>query len=139
MDDTTTSSKPKLELNSLSKSNNKKPLPGGSNNCEDGGGDDEDDIEEEECDKEVWNTLCKSFRQVQSVLDQNRDLIHQVNENHQSRIPDNMAKNVPLIREINRNISKVISIYSDLSVNFSNVVQERRRINNGSSVERTDC
>jgi hypothetical protein len=68
---------------------------------------------------------------VQSVLDHNRDLIQQVNANHQSKIPDNLVKNVSLIREINGNISKVMSIYSDLSVNFSNIVQERRRVKNG--------
>ncbi|KAJ6303020.1 hypothetical protein OIU77_016993 [Salix suchowensis] len=58
-------------------------------------------------------------------------LIQQVNSNHRSKIPDNLVKNVSLIREINGNISKVISIYSDLSVNFSNIVQERRRVKNG--------
>jgi hypothetical protein len=82
--------------------------------------------DEDECDVEVWEILSKSFLQVQSVLDQNRALINQVNENHQSKIPDNLAKNVNLIREINSNISKVVSIYSDLSVDFSNIVHQRR-------------
>ncbi|KAF9677895.1 hypothetical protein SADUNF_Sadunf08G0155500 [Salix dunnii] len=74
-----------------------------------------------------------------SVLDRNRDLIQQVNSNHRSKIPDNLVKNISLIREINGNISKVISIYSDLSVNFSNIVQERRRVKNGgeSNLENT--
>lgn len=97
----------------------------------DGGGDAKNGEEEEECDVEAWDTLSKSFKQVQSVLDHNRDLIQQVNANHQSKIPDNLVKNVSLIREINGNISKVMSIYSDLSVNFSNIVQERRRVKNG--------
>ncbi|KAB5540924.1 hypothetical protein DKX38_013898 [Salix brachista] len=61
---------------------------------------------EEECDAEAWNTLSKSFKQVQSVLDHNSDLIKQVNANHKSKIPDNLVKNVSLIREINGNISK---------------------------------
>lgn len=87
---------------------------------------DSDDDEEEECDVEVWEMLSKSFIQVQSVLDQNRVLINQVNENHQSKIADNLAKNVALIREINTNISKVLSIYSDLSLNFSTIVHQRR-------------
>ncbi|KAF9675475.1 hypothetical protein SADUNF_Sadunf09G0036100 [Salix dunnii] len=82
---------------------------------------------EEECDAEAWDTLSKSFKQVQSVLDHNSDLIKQVNANHQSKIPDNLVKNVSLIREINGNISKVMSIYSDLSFNVSNIVVERRR------------
>ena len=87
---------------------------------------DSDDDEEEECDVEVWEMLSKSFIQVQSVLDQNRVLINQVNENHQSKIADNLTKNVALIREINTNISKVLSIYSDLSLNFSTIVHQRR-------------
>ncbi|KAJ6964445.1 protein EARLY FLOWERING 4-like [Populus alba x Populus x berolinensis] len=72
----------------------------------DGGADAKNGEEEEECDVEAWDTLSKSFKQVQSVLDRNRDLIQQVNANHQSKIPDNLVKNVSLIREINGNISK---------------------------------
>ncbi|KAJ6409072.1 hypothetical protein OIU84_008714 [Salix udensis] len=86
---------------------------------------------EEECDAEAWDTLSKSFKQVQSVLDHNSDLIKQVNANHKSKIPDNLVKNVSLIREINGNISKVMSIYSDLSFNVSNIVVERRSLKNG--------
>jgi hypothetical protein len=86
---------------------------------------------EEECDAEAWDTLSKSFKQVQSVLDHNSDLIKQVNANHQSKIPDNLVKSVSLIREINGNITKVMSIYSDLSFNVSNIVEERRRLKNG--------
>ncbi|XAR60733.1 hypothetical protein NMG60_11034216 [Bertholletia excelsa] len=85
-----------------------------------------DEVENEDCDAEAWATLSKGFRQVQSVLDQNRTLIQQVNENHLSKIPDNLVKNVDLIREINGNISKVMSLYSDLSVDFSNIVHQRR-------------
>ncbi|KAG5248532.1 protein EARLY FLOWERING [Salix suchowensis] len=75
----------------------------------DGGGGAKNGEEEEECDVEAWDTLSKSFKQVQSVLDdldRNRDLIQQVNSNHRSKIPDNLVKNVSLIREINGNISK---------------------------------
>lgn len=79
-----------------------------------------------DCDKEAWDTLSDSFRRVQSVLDQNRSLIEQVNENHQSKVPDNLARNVALIQEINGDISKVMSMYSDLSVNFSGIVHQRR-------------
>lgn len=87
------------------------------------GNDKEDD---EECDAEAWETLSKGFKDAQSVLDQNRDLIRQVNENHRSKVPDNLVKNVALIKEINGNITKVMGIYSDLSVNFSDIVQQRR-------------
>ncbi|KAK8577169.1 hypothetical protein V6N13_122161 [Hibiscus sabdariffa] len=74
---------------------------------------------------EVWVTLDKSFKQVQSVLDRNRALIQQVNENHQSKIPDNMVRNVALIQELNGNISKVVSLYSDMSSNFSSAFHQQ--------------
>lgn len=83
--------------------------------------------EGEEGDAEVWATFNNSFRQVQSVLDRNRVLIQQVNENHQSRMPDNMVKNVGLIQELNGNISKVVSLYSDLNSNFSTMVHQRNK------------
>ncbi|RYQ83795.1 hypothetical protein Ahy_B10g102645 isoform C [Arachis hypogaea] len=80
--------------------------------------------------------MNRSFRQVQSVLDRNRALIQQVNENHQSRIPDKMVKNVSLIQELNGNISKVVSMYSDLNSNFTNACQHRSK--NGNSLRRGD-
>ncbi|PKI46658.1 protein EARLY FLOWERING 4 [Punica granatum] len=80
----------------------------------------------DQCDPEVWDIFNSSFSQVQSVLDRNRVLIQQVNENHQSKIPDNMVKNVALIQEINQNISKVRHLYSDLSTTFSTACHEQR-------------
>ncbi|KAL6126743.1 hypothetical protein ACLB2K_074788 [Fragaria x ananassa] len=75
---------------------------------------------------EAWvDNFNRSFRQVQAVLDRNRALIQQVNDNHQSRIPANMVKNVALIQEINGNISKVVSLYSDLSSDFSSVFRNK--------------
>uniref|UniRef100_A0A5B7C3U6 Protein EARLY FLOWERING 4 domain-containing protein n=1 Tax=Davidia involucrata TaxID=16924 RepID=A0A5B7C3U6_DAVIN len=85
---------------------------------------DEENNGEGQGDTEVWGTFTESFRQVQSVLDRNRVLIQQVNENHQSKIHDNLVKNVALIQEINGNISKVVSLYSDLSVNFSSLFHQ---------------
>ncbi|MED6112087.1 hypothetical protein PIB30_058534 [Stylosanthes scabra] len=89
---------------------------------------DSDDEEEDdgEYDGEALNTLNRSFRQAQTVLDENRALIQKVNNNHESKIPHKMAKNVGLIRQINGNISKVLSIYSDMSTSFSGIVRERR-------------
>ncbi|KAL3633598.1 hypothetical protein CASFOL_022360 [Castilleja foliolosa] len=84
--------------------------------------------EEEPCDLEAWETLTKSYGEVQSVLDHNRRLIQQVNDNHRSKNPRNLAMNVELIREINANISKAVGLYSDLSENFSTVVQQRRSV-----------
>ncbi|CAN7007572.1 unnamed protein product [Brassica rapa subsp. trilocularis] len=70
-------------------------------------------------DPAMWENLDQNFRQVQSVLDRNRSLIQQVNDNHQSKMADNMSKNVALIQELNGNISKVVSMYSDINTNFS--------------------
>lgn len=94
--------------------------------------DENEDEETDDCDLQAWETLSKSFNDVQSVLDHNRVLIKQVNENHQSKVPDNLVKNVALIQEINGNISKVMGIYSDLSVNFSSIVQQRRPLSKSS-------
>ncbi|KAL5710268.1 hypothetical protein ACHQM5_020854 [Ranunculus cassubicifolius] len=80
----------------------------------------------EDGDPQLWQTFNDSFRQVQSVLDQNRVLIQQVNDNHQSKLPDNLSKNVALIREINGNISTIASLYSNLSADFTNVFQHHR-------------
>ncbi|KAK1420849.1 hypothetical protein QVD17_22751 [Tagetes erecta] len=93
---------------------------------------------EEEYDAEAWETLNKGFKEAQSVLDQNRLLIQQVNENHQSKIPDNLVKNVALIQEINGNISKVSNVYSNLSVNFSKFVHQRRINNKNDKMELAD-
>ncbi|XP_028803771.1 protein EARLY FLOWERING 4 isoform X2 [Neltuma alba] len=95
-------------------------------------GDSDGEVEAaEQGDPKAWAAFNKSFRQVQSVLDRNRLLIQQVNENHQSRIPDNMVKNVSLIQELNGNISKVVSLYSDLNSNFSTMYQQRADNRNG--------
>ncbi|KAL3336169.1 hypothetical protein AABB24_032088 [Solanum stoloniferum] len=117
MDDTLQALK---ELSNLSHH----PLNGGEFNCLN----DVDGEEEEEYDIEAWETITKCFREVQSVLDQNRALIQQVNENHQSKLRDNLVKNVALIRDINSNISKVSRLYSDLSVDFCNIVHRRREL-----------
>ncbi|XP_047318390.1 protein ELF4-LIKE 1-like [Impatiens glandulifera] len=86
--------------------------------------------EDEHCDsaEEAWKTLNKSFRQVQSILDHNRVLIQLVNENHQSQLPHKLVNNVALIREINANIGKVASLYSDLSINFSNLIHQHKAL-----------
>ncbi|XP_073306251.1 protein EARLY FLOWERING 4-like [Primulina huaijiensis] len=76
-------------------------------------------------DPEVWAAFTANFSQVQSVLDRNRSLIQQVNENHRSKIQDNLVKNVELIQEINGNIAKVVSLYSNLSADFSSMFHQR--------------
>ncbi|KAL3650262.1 hypothetical protein CASFOL_006665 [Castilleja foliolosa] len=90
----------------------------------------------------VWATFNNNLQLVQSMLDQNSILIQQVNENHKSNIHENMTtqhvnenqkseihenmmKNVSLIQEINRNINKVASLYSDMTANFSDAIHQK--------------
>ncbi|XP_057772480.1 protein EARLY FLOWERING 4-like [Salvia miltiorrhiza] len=93
---------------------------------EEAAAEDEEEEDDDFCDVETWETLSKSFRDVQSVLDRNRRLIQQVNDNHRSKMPHNLAKNVALICEINANMSKVVALYSSLSANLSAIVRQRR-------------
>ncbi|CAH9057659.1 unnamed protein product [Cuscuta epithymum] len=58
------------------------------------GGDGEDQGE-----SAVWKAFERNFEEVQSALDRNRVLIQQVNENHWSRIHENLVENVSLIQE----------------------------------------
>ncbi|KAF2323615.1 hypothetical protein GH714_036329 [Hevea brasiliensis] len=70
-------------------------------------------------DSRVLQTVQKNFMQVQDILDQNRLLINEINQNHESKIPDNLTRNVGLIRELNNNIRRVVDLYADLSSNFT--------------------
>ncbi|OIW18747.1 hypothetical protein TanjilG_13499 [Lupinus angustifolius] len=70
-------------------------------------------------DSKVAQTFQKSFVQVQNILDQNRVLINEINQNHESKVPDNLSRNVGLIRELNNNIRRVVDLYVDLSTSFT--------------------
>ncbi|MCO5614957.1 hypothetical protein L7F22_069243 [Adiantum nelumboides] len=72
----------------------------------------------------VWETFQKSFSQVQAILDQNRVLIREINQNHESKIPENLTRNVALIRELNRNIARVVELYANLSTEFVQSMSE---------------
>jgi len=74
-------------------------------------------------DTKVLQSFQKSFVQVQSILDQNRLLINEINQNHESKIPANVSKNTGLIRELNNNIRRVVDLYADLSTSFSKSVE----------------
>ncbi|KAK4337966.1 hypothetical protein RND71_042453 [Anisodus tanguticus] len=73
-------------------------------------------------DGKVFQTFQKSFVQVQNILDQNRLLINEIKQNHESKIPDNLSRNVGLIRELNNNIRRVVDLYADLSCSFTKSV-----------------
>ncbi|QCE13557.1 protein ELF4-LIKE 3-like [Vigna unguiculata] len=70
-------------------------------------------------DANIMQTFQKSFVQVQSIFDQNRLLINEINQNHESKAPDNLTRNVGLIRELNNNIRRVYDLYADLSSSFT--------------------
>lgn len=70
-------------------------------------------------DSKILQTFQKSFVQVQNILDQNRVLINEINQNHESKVPDNLSRNVGLIRELNNNIRRVVDLYADLSSSFA--------------------
>ncbi|PUZ45561.1 hypothetical protein GQ55_8G234400 [Panicum hallii var. hallii] len=72
-----------------------------------------------QADGKLIQTFHKSFVQVQSLLDQNRLLISEINQNHESRAPGNLTRNVGLIRELNNNIRRVVGLYADLSASFA--------------------
>ncbi|KAI9160930.1 hypothetical protein LWI28_012859 [Acer negundo] len=74
-------------------------------------------------DGKVLQTFNKSFGQVQDILDQNRVLINEINQNHESKVPDNLSRNVGLIRELNNNIRRVVNLYADLSSSFTRSVE----------------
>lgn len=74
-------------------------------------------------DGKVLQTFRKSFGQVQDILDQNRLLINEINQNHESKVPDNLTRNVGLIKELNNNIRRVVSLYADLSSSFARSVE----------------
>ncbi|KAK8949337.1 Protein ELF4-LIKE 4 [Platanthera zijinensis] len=82
-------------------------------------------------DTKVLQQFNSSFGQVQSILDQNRLLINEINQNHESKIPDNLSRNVRLIRELNNNIRRVVDLYADLSTSFTKSMEDS---SNGDSV-----
>ncbi|CAM8986338.1 hypothetical protein QQ045_009037 [Rhodiola kirilowii] len=69
-------------------------------------------------DEKVAQKFQHKFVQVQNILDQNRLLINEINQNHESKAPDNLSRNVGLIRELNNNIRRVVELYADLSSSF---------------------
>lgn len=73
-------------------------------------------------DSKILQTFQKNFGQVQNILDQNRLLINEINQNQESKIPDNLTRNVGLIRELNNNIRRVVDLYADLSSSYSKSV-----------------
>ncbi|XP_012477264.1 protein ELF4-LIKE 3 [Gossypium raimondii] len=72
----------------------------------------------DQMDPKVVQTLQKGLVQVQTILDQNRLLMNEINMNHESKVPHNLTRNVGLIRELNNNIKRVVGLYNDISSSF---------------------
>lgn len=49
--------------------------------------------------------------------------LNEINHNHESKIADNLDRNVGLIREPNSNIRRVVGLYPDLSVSVAESVE----------------
>eukprot|EP00270_Netrium_digitus_P019181 TRINITY_DN7515_c0_g1_i1.p1 TRINITY_DN7515_c0_g1~~TRINITY_DN7515_c0_g1_i1.p1 ORF type:complete len:135 (-),score=8.55 TRINITY_DN7515_c0_g1_i1:276-680(-) len=58
------------------------------------------------------------FSAVQTILDHNRLLIHEIKRNHETRDEGGLRRNVTLIRELNSNISRVVELYAEISKAF---------------------
>ncbi|DBA82845.1 hypothetical protein WJX77_004290 [Trebouxia sp. C0004] len=61
-----------------------------------------------------WPGLEK-FNLVQDYLEKNKLLITEINNNHEIRSSEGLARNVHLIRELNSNVAKVVALYKELS------------------------
>lgn len=90
-------------------------------------------------DDKVWETFQKSFSQVQAILDQNWVLIREISLNHESKIPENLTRNVALIRELNSNIARVVELYASLSSEFvQSMVENSTEMEAGNHTTKTN-
>lgn len=66
-------------------------------------------------DSKTWSVFVDNFNKVQYLLDNNRLLLHEINLNQESKIPESLTRNIQLTRLLNDNISKVVELYSKIS------------------------
>uniref|UniRef100_A0A9I9CJU5 Protein EARLY FLOWERING 4 domain-containing protein n=1 Tax=Cucumis melo TaxID=3656 RepID=A0A9I9CJU5_CUCME len=76
-----------------------------------------------EIDGKMVQRFQTNFVQVQNILEQNRMLINEINQNQESRMAGKVSRNVGLIRELNNNIRRVVDLYADLSTSFTNSIE----------------
>lgn len=73
---------------------------------------------EDQEDGHSWQTFNHGFFEVQKILEENKVLIGEINHNQESKLPENLSRNVALIKELNSNMTNVVGLYSDLSTSF---------------------
>lgn len=56
-----------------------------------------------------------TMEQVQTLLERNKVIIHQVQINHERRTPEALLKNQGLLEELNRNVATVVQLYETLA------------------------
>jgi hypothetical protein len=66
---------------------------------------------------EIWPQV-RLFQDVQDILDRNRILIAEINHNHQLGTNVALERNVPMLRELNSNIAKVVQSYKKAADSF---------------------
>ncbi|KAI5080062.1 hypothetical protein GOP47_0005541 [Adiantum capillus-veneris] len=69
-------------------------------------------------DGKSWEAFNTGFSEVQKILEENKVLIGEINHNQESKIPENLTRNVSLIKELNNNMNQVVGLYTDLSSSF---------------------
>ncbi len=74
---------------------------------------------------DVRTFASDKFNAVQDLLDTNKLLITEINNNHEERSPESLARNVLLIREFNSNIHKIIQLYKELSESIEQIPDTR--------------
>jgi hypothetical protein len=66
---------------------------------------------------EIWPQV-RLFQDVQDILDRNRLLIAEINHNHQLGTNVALERNVPMLRELNSNIGRVVQSYKEAADSF---------------------
>lgn len=51
----------------------------------------------------------------QELLDQNKLLITEINQNHELKTPEALTRNAVLIKQLNNNVSRVVALYAELA------------------------
>ncbi|KAH7442900.1 hypothetical protein KP509_02G006700 [Ceratopteris richardii] len=77
----------------------------------------------QEANRHSWEAFNQDCFEVQKILDENKLLIAEINQNHESRMPENLTRNVALIQELKNNVNRVAGLYSDLSSTFVNFMK----------------